>query len=235
MMSKILLYSQKIQRSLAFNIGIVIICTISQHTYAQTYSLQISPASFQLDGQNFDGYSTNFTQPYKEVKKEWWRYVNARTIIFNKKTHLVLTVPAKGKESNEPLKFVSQLHENKSEKQSTLKMALVSEGVPPEQLGRLKKQASSVLKDFKVTYYTALIQPKIEEQELISKKISQKMDKYLLNNSKLQMQIEKKPEQKNELAQQLSSNTSEIEKLQSELNTNQKKLTQYKKELNLIK
>lgn len=234
-MSKDPLYSIKIKQSSVLIIGIVLICMISQQALAQTYSLQITPATFDLDGQNFNGYSTTFVQSYKEVKKEWWRYVNARTIIFNKKTHLELTIPAKGKESNVPLKFVSQLTESPSKKLSVLKMALVTEGVPPVQLGELKKQVKSLLNDFKVTYFTALIQPKIEEQELISKKVSQKMDKLLLNNSKLQMQIEKKPERRNELAKQMTDNTAETEKLQHELNATYKKLAQHKKELTLIK
>ncbi|MEP2023700.1 hypothetical protein, partial [Reichenbachiella sp.] len=182
-------------------ISIMIFCAICGSSFAQTYSLQIVSSNFTLDGQKFEGYATDFVQPYKEVKKEWWRYVNARTIIFNKKTHLVLTVPAKGKEVNEPLKFVSQLKEPSNLKQSTLKVALVKEGVPEDQLNELSNQVKHVLKDFKVTYFTALVQEKINEHELVSKKISQEMDKFLLDNSKLQLRIEKKPEKKNELAQ----------------------------------
>lgn len=206
-----------------------------QYSYAQQYSLKISTVSFSLDEQKYGGYETSFTQPYKEVKKEWWRYVNARTIIFNKKTHLELTVPAKGKETNEPLKFVSQLTENKGKKSSTLRVALIKNGVPEDQLTQLDNQVKYLLKDFKVDYFTKMIQEKIDEQELTVKKISQDMDKYLLDNSRLQLRIEKKPEEKNELALKLKANTDEVEKLQSKLIINQKKLAQHKQELTLIK
>ncbi len=213
----------------------IVIWTSCQHSFAQSYSLKISPISFSIDGQNFNGYTTTFTQPYKEVKKEWWRYVNARTIIFNKKSHLELTVPAKGKETNEPLKFISQLIEKKEKKQSTLRVALVKGGVPDDQLKELDRQVKYLLKDFKVDYFTSLAQEKIDNQELTVKKISQEMDEYLLDNSRLQLRMEKKPEQKNELALKLKANTGEIEKLQAKLTSNQKKLAQYKKELTLIK
>lgn len=211
------------------------ILTMCQRSLAQSYSLKISRVSFTIEGQKFNGYTTTFAQPYKEVKKEWWRYVNARTIIFNKKTHLELTVPAKGKETNEALKFISQLYEKKGKKQSTLRVALIKDGIPDDQLAKLDNQVKYLLKDFKVDYFTALVQEKIDDQEIIVKKISREMDEYLLANSKLQLRIEKKPEEKNLLAQKLKANTGEIEKLQVKLSSNQKKLAQYKKELTLIK
>ncbi len=213
----------------------LIFWTICLNSLAQDYSLEINTTSIMVDGQKFSGYSTAFTQPYKDIKKEWWRYVNARTIIFNKKTHLVLTVPSKGKETNEPLKFMSQLAEPKHNNPSTLKVALIKEGVPEDQLSKLDHQVKYLLKDFKVDYFTTLVQEKIDTQESIVKKISQEMDEYLLDNSKLQLRIEKKPEEKNEIAQKLNANTEEIEKLQAKLSVNQKKLAQYKKELTLIK
>lgn len=234
-MSKTQFFSSKISLWIVRSLIVLIIWTFCQQSLAQSYSLKISAASFAIDGQKFNGYTTTFTQPYKEVKKEWWRYVNARTIIFNKKTHLELTVPAKGKETNEPLKFISQLTEQQEKKQSTLKVALNKDGVPDDQLAELDKQVKYLLKDFKVDYFTTLVQEKIDNQELTVKKISREMDEYLLDNSKLQLRIEKKPEQKNELAQKLKANTGEIEKLQTKLTSNQKKLAQYKKELTLIK
>ncbi|SMD33720.1 hypothetical protein SAMN04488029_1627 [Reichenbachiella faecimaris] len=229
------LFSLTSKRSLICIIGIMTLCGVSLQSLAQVYSLKINTSNFTLEGQIFNGYTTDFVQPYKEVKKEWWRYVNARTIIFNKKTHLVLTVPAKGKDTNEPLKFVSQLIEDKNKNLSTLKLALVKDEVPENQQAQLSNQVKNLLKDFKVNYFTALVQNKINEQEIAGKRISQRMDKYLLDNSKLQLRIEKKPEEKNELTARLKTNTAEIEKLQVKLNANQKKLGQYKKELTLIK
>lgn len=234
-MSIFQLFSSKKKSPILFYFSSLLIWSIASSASAQTYSLRISDTNFTLDGQRFSGYATDFVQPYKQVNKEWWRYVNARTIIFNKKSHLVLTVPAKGKDANEPLKFVAQLTENKQTKQSTLKVALLKEGVPANQVTELSKQVKYLLKDFKVSYFTTLVQAKINHQEQAVKKISQEMDDYLLDNSKLQMRIEKRPDQKAELARKLQANTAEIEKLQSRLATNQKKLAQYKKELTLIK
>ena len=202
---------------------------------AQTYSLTIKSSNLTLDGQSYSGYNTQFIQPYKEVKKEWWKYINARTIIFNYKTHLVLTVPAKGKEVNEPLKFVSQVLENKNSKTTTIKLALVPDNVPDDKKSELSKKAHDLLKDFKVNYFTQIIQCKINTQEQASRKISLQMDKLLLANSKLQSQIERKPEEKNQLAEKLKKNTLQAEKYQAKLNEYARNLSKYKKELTLIK
>ncbi|MEP3388676.1 MAG: hypothetical protein ABJO02_10840 [Reichenbachiella sp.] len=234
-MSKSQFFPIKMNQWIIHSLSLLILWTLSQNANAQSYSLKISPVSFTIDEQSFNGYTTIFTQPFKEVKKEWWKYVNARTIIFNKKTHLVLTVPAKGKETNEPLQFISQLTEQKDKKKSILRVALVKDGIPNDQLTELDKQVRYLLKDFKVDYFTTLVQEKIDIQELTVKKISREMDEYLLDNSKLQLRIEKKPEEKNELAQKLKANTGEIEKLQAKLISSQKKLAQYKHELTLIK
>lgn len=222
-------------RSSIYPLLIFIILCASPPCWSQTYSLAVRSSNFSLDGQNFNGYSTEFVQPFKEVKKAWWSYVNARTIIFNNKTHLLLTIPAKGKEVNEPLKFVTQTIQNKGSKRTSIKLALVTDNVPDDQKTELSKKAHHLLKDFKVNYFTEMIQEKINDQEKISKKISLEMDKLLLTNSRLQMRIERKPEEKNQLAQKLKNNTAEIEKLQSKLNLNNKKLSQHKKELALIK
>lgn len=216
-------------------ISLIIICGGSFSVSAQPYSLTISPISFTIDGQSFDGYTTSFVQPFEEVNKEWWRYVKSRTVIFNKKTHLELTVPAQGKEANEPLKFASQLYEDKKRKQSVLRMALITEGVASGQVAELKKQAQYLMKDFKVNYFTEIVQEKILQEESDGKEISMKMDKYLLDNSKIKARMEKKPEEKTSLSQTLRSNTAKIEKLQAQLHANQKQLTQLKKELTLIK
>ncbi|MEO9806291.1 MAG: hypothetical protein ABJF04_23730 [Reichenbachiella sp.] len=214
---------------------LVIIIWLPAKSSAQRYSLKISSANFNLGGESFQGYSTLFDQSYKEVKKEWWRYVNSRTIIFNKKTHLELTVPAQKRNSNTPLKFVSQLKENKESKSSTLRVALATDGIPDNQIDELKSKVRHLILDFKVGYFTRLIQNKIEVQETTSQKISIEMDKYLLSNSKLQQWIDKKPEDKDKFIEKLATNTRKIEKLQNQLNHEQAQLVKLKKELTLIK
>ncbi len=220
---------------LASCLGIIIIWGIAHESFAQAYSLKVGTETFALGGTSFTGYSTHFTQPHKEVKKEWWHYVNSRTIIFNKKTHLELTIPAHNNKSNTPLKFVSQLTENKGKKYSLLRAALSTDDVPSGQIKELQKQAAHLLKDFKVNYFTQLIQEKIEAKEIASKKISREMGKYLLKNSKLQLWIDKKTEGKEKFIQEITINTGEIEKLQIKLNASQKQLIGLKKELTLIK
>lgn len=201
----------------------------------QQYSLHISSESFTIEGKNYQGYSTHFVQPFKEVKKEWWRYINSRTIIFNKKTHLELTVPAKKKEANTSLQFVSQTIQNKKKDKTIIRMALVTDEVPDTQTQKLSVQAMHLLKDFKVSYYTRLIQEKIEGQELVSKKISMQMDKLLFDNSQLQHWIEKKPDEKAKFIKKLDSNTKSVEALQLKLNASQQEITRLKKELTTIK
>lgn len=220
---------------LAYCICILIMMGNSHDSSGQQYSLSINKATFTLEGAAIDGYSTVFVQPFKEVKKEWWRYVNARTIIFNKKTHLVLTIPAQNKEANAPLKFVSQLIEGKGGKSSVLSMALATDDVPADQQAMLKAKAKHLLKDFKVSYFTKLVQEEIEMQETISKKISMEMDKYLLNNVKLQQWVIKKPAEKDKYLEKMAINTQHIEALQTQLNAEQALLSKRKKTLTQIK
>ncbi|MEO9966472.1 MAG: hypothetical protein ABJF11_11820 [Reichenbachiella sp.] len=215
-------------------IGFVIIISSQKIVVAQ-YSLAVNSSTFTLDEQKFEGYSTSFEQPFKEVKKEWWRYANSHSVIFNKKTHLVLTIPADKRESNSPLKFVSQFIENKNGKTSVLRLALMTDEIPEDQVSDLKIQARNLLKDFKVKYFTRKIQERIKNEEAESKKVSITMDKYLLHNSRLQQWIERKPEEKDKFIEKLAANTKEVEDLQKKLNNRQAELTQLKHELTLIK
>lgn len=215
-------------------LSVSIVLVSATYCFAQQYSLEIVPATFTLEGKNYQGYATTFIQSHKEVKKEWWRYVNRRTIIFNKKSHYELTFPAKRKESNTPLRYISQLIEKKKTKQPVLRMALVPDDIDENQIKALKIQAKYILQDFKINYFTGLIQPKIEKKEKASTKISRKMDKRILRKNKLQQQLEKNPNQKEQFSEKIIMHTKAITLLQQELYTTQQKLVQLKKELSLI-
>jgi len=63
---------------------------------AQDYSLVVSDARVSVDQKALNGYATVFDMPYLLIKKEWWRYIKKRAIIFNHLTYYDLTIPAEG-------------------------------------------------------------------------------------------------------------------------------------------
>ncbi|MCV9387584.1 hypothetical protein [Reichenbachiella ulvae] len=173
---------------------------------AQSYSLTISAASFEIDGKSHSGYRTEFTQPYSEIKKEWWRYVKSITYLYNAKSHYILTIPAKG-DSNTELQFISVLDKT-SNKGAVLKVAPILEGLDEGQVTQFKKELKLLLVDFKIQYFTEMLQEKIEDKEKEIEKLSKELYKQKNDNSS---NLDK-------LNQRLSKSNSELDALKEKLN-----------------
>jgi len=128
------------------------------------YTLKIYNKEFYIDDNGYKGVSTAFLHPYKEVKKEWWRYIKSKAIIFNKVSHYELKVPAKGKEDLTPILMVSTIHEN--EGQTILRIAYKN---PTETLDN--DNLKQLLIDFKISYFTRILETQIKSQEKKSTKL----------------------------------------------------------------
>lgn len=172
-------------------------------TQAQDYSLAISSASFTADGKTFAGYQTSFTQPFKEIKKEWWRYIKTKTYIYNAKTYYILTIPAK-EDSNMELDFISALENSRN--RTYLNVAQVEQGLSSEQQAQLNKDLKNLLIDFKIQYYTDILQTKIDSKEREIKKLSRTL-----------YQQKKKGNSNAQLEQRLTSSHSDLERLKGQL------------------
>lgn len=187
----------------------ILVTTCTLASKAQDYSLSVTSTSFEIDGKSYSGYSTQFTQSYSEVKKEWWRYIKSLTYIYNAKTHYRLTIPAKG-ESNTELEFVSVLDKTAS-KTAILKVSPILEGLDDGQSAQFKKELKLLVVDFKIQYFTEILQEKIKDKEKEVEKLSK------------------------ELYKQKSKGAQNLDKLDQRLSTSNKELDQLKAQLNQIK
>lgn len=196
-------------------------------TSAQTYSLHIGSIQFLLDTTYYSGYETKFVQLNSEVKKEWWRYVKSKAHIFNMKTHYILTVPVEKGTSNVPLKFVSVINLDSLTQASTLRCAIMASDMDDNQQKKVGTELIALMKDFKVHYFTKLIQNEIDVNESATKKISAEMHKYYAENAKL---VEKSQGQST-----IQKNKAKIEDLSVELHQYETELSSLKEKLRLIK
>jgi hypothetical protein len=202
---------------------------------AQAYSLRITQNHFKLDAVDYDGFVTQFSQAHKEVKKEWWRYIKAKALIFNHKSYYELTIPTQKGSSNVPLKFVSQLSEDSISRISSLNCAIINDGMDTNDKKEFDKQLIVLLKDFKISYFTKLIQVEINKNESKAQEISTDMNKYYSSNSKLKVGGEKNPQKKSGYRSIINDNNKKIEALNIELRETETALDGLKNELNRIK
>lgn len=163
------------------SLTLLLIASHSTSLNAQNYSLKVTESHFNAGKQNYQGYSTRFTLPYKQVKKEWWRYIKAKAHIYNHKTHYTLTLPAKG-DANTPVTFVSKL-EKGDYRGPLLMVAPADENLNPQQSTALKKDLKFLLIDFKIEYYTTILQEQIDKQERTNRKISKDLHRLRRRNS----------------------------------------------------
>ncbi|UXP30591.1 hypothetical protein N6H18_09515 [Reichenbachiella agarivorans] len=173
---------------------------------AQNYSLDVYESTLSIGTTHYKGFSTRFTQPYKEVKKTWWKYIRTKAHIFNNKTHYTLTVPPKKGESNTAIQFISVI-ENGSKQQSILTVAPIDAALSAEQLATLRKDLQVLLVDFKINYFTRILQQKIDQQEKDNHKLSKELHKQKNRNS---VASEK-------LLQQLAQGQAHLESLKRDL------------------
>ncbi|PIB34187.1 hypothetical protein BFP72_01450 [Reichenbachiella sp. 5M10] len=145
---------------------------------AQDYSLHVSESTFTINGTQYIGYETAFTLPYKQVKKQWWRYIKKKAHLFNYKTHYELTISGTNEEL--PVKFISQMLETESQG-ALLRLAPTGGDWTTQQVSSLRKDLKVMLVDFKIDYYTGIVQEQIKEQEKENKKTSKSLHR--LKNS----------------------------------------------------
>lgn len=139
---------------------------------AQDLGLKITPSQFSIGEKTYSGYSTNFQYQYSQIKKEWWRYIKRKASFENHKTHYVITFLSDKGESNTNLSFVSVTEDN--EDHTTIKTALANQKINQEH----QSDAKSLLLDFKLGFYTTVVQKKINKSEKAAFKISQNIDLY---------------------------------------------------------
>ena len=112
---------------------------------------------------------------------------------------------------------------------------ILNDGMDSADKKDFDKQLIVLLKDFKISYFTKLIQTEINKNESKAQEISSQMNKYYLSNSKLKASGEKNPHKKSSYLTTINDNNKEIETLNAALRKTEIALTDLKKELNRIK
>ena len=121
------------------------------------------------------GYSTQFLQPGKEVKKAWWRYIKSKAVINNQVTHYDLKFP--GEKGSKDVLAVSIFEANDSTGISTLSVAIRPDSLNSLGFRDLNLELKTMLLDFKVSYFTGILQHQIKSQEKKATQLSVQIQK----------------------------------------------------------
>lgn len=162
---------------IAIVISFTVLIALSHSSFGQYYSLKLTPTQIELDTITLNGYSTLFKQPYKEVKKTWWKYIKSKAIIDNHITYYDLKIPDIDREANTDIYLVSQLNGTDSSEYRTLKLALRTHNLAEEEIESLNQEMKEMLVEFKTAYFVSSLQEKIEGQEKLAIKLSGQLEK----------------------------------------------------------
>lgn len=215
----------------SFIIGVLL--WVSLPSFAQNYSLKTVETSFTIENTAYKGYQTTFDLPLKTVKKAWWKYIKAKASIFNRKTHYELTLAPERGQSNTPFKFISQLEEASNKTSTTLRVAPIKGGMSSSQTQTATKGLNTLIKDFKIGYFTAEIQGQIIKAEAEALTTSSKMGRYYTQNEYLIKKNEKKPN--NKTTSKINQNNAKLTKLKEALKQQEDKRNEWVEKLGRIK
>jgi len=197
---------------------------------AQDYSLVVSDARVSVDQKVLNGYATVFDMPYLLIKKEWWRYIKKRAIIFNHLTYYDLTIPAEG-EANTPIHFASVLTEDTIDHHTTLRLALLEDQEKVDLQGQMK----SLLIHFKISLFSSLLEKNIKSEEKKAAALSQKIDRIDILKEKLELRVEKRPADAEEIRKDITENIQIRKVLSTELDGVNSQLDDLKGQLGNIR
>ncbi len=137
---------------------ILFVClTIIFNGYSQEYDLLIKPAKREINGINYNGYSTSFRIGADELQKIWWRHTKKFGILDNQRGHYILKIPT----SNKNFLPISLIQTTEGADSS----ALIFLAVLDQTNNNFKKQVKDILLEFKVQYYVSDLQQKIVDKE----------------------------------------------------------------------
>lgn len=149
--------------------------TFGQPLARDYYTLKMYNKTFEVEGNTYKGASTALWHPYKEVKKQWWKYIKSKAYLTNHVSHYILKIPNESKEES-PVYLVNTIHEN--EGQTIIRIAYQNQEVADN------KDLKNFLLEFKLTYFTQLLETQIKDQEKTSSKLGSQLDKYIAKSLK---------------------------------------------------
>lgn len=131
------------------------------------FDMEIRRTQETVDEIKYTGFSTTFDLSEDDLQKKWWKYSKSIGIVENMKSHYLVKIPAHEK----GFSSVSLIEKTSGDqKKSTIFLAVLD-----QTNNDYKEQVRNVLQEFKVQYYTGIVQQKIESKE---KKLATVSDEY---------------------------------------------------------
>lgn len=150
---------------------------ISHRVQAQSLGLEVKKTIFTRDSSTYTGYMTTLEFPLDNVKKEWWRYSKKFALLENRKSHYILSIPPKKGKSNTAVKYISVTGLTEKDSLSYLKLALIPGEMNPEERRKSRVQASEILIDFQIHFYSSFVQKDIVKKEKAAIRLSAQVDR----------------------------------------------------------
>ena len=149
---------------------------------AQYYSLKIYKETKSLEGESLNGYQTQFLQPAGQVKKAWWKYIKSKAVISNHLSHYELKFPAGRFEKD--TYALSVFEGNDTIDVSKLFVALKTDSLSSSDIDVLDSEIKSMLMDFKISFFTSILQKQIKDQEKKASQMSGQIEKLRKSKNK---------------------------------------------------
>jgi hypothetical protein len=169
---------------------------ISFSTFGQKkYDTKATSAQLSLEGKTLSGYKASFDFGWEEVRRGWWEYAREFASPLNMKTYYKVTIPSETTDGNVDLLIYTQTTDGKGGTEFFL-------GLENE---KYKKQALTMILDFKKGFYIDDLVEQIEGKQGKADDLSRKYRDAVMETEKQQ------------ILNQLNKLEEEIEQLRAEI------------------
>jgi len=172
------------------------------------FDMNIRKTQETIDEIKYTGFTTSFDLSVEELQKRWWKYSKTIGIVENMKSHYLVKIPAQEKGLS-PVSLIEKSSGNQIK-------AAIFLAVLDQTNNEYKEQVRDVLLEFKVKYYTKIVEREIEKKEEELANISSKYEALLEQAQKSGNTISK--QRQNSLLTNITKLSYELEDLKRSLN-----------------
>lgn len=174
---------------------------ISFSTFGQkSFDTKAAPAQLSLEGKTLNGYKTTFDFGWEKVRRGWWEYAREFSSPLNMKTYYKVTIPSETTDGNVDLVIFTQTTDGNGGTEFFL-------GLENE---KYKKQALTMILDFKKGFYIDDLVEQIEDKQKKADDLSNEYRDAVMETEKQQ------------ILNQLNKLEEEIEQLKAEIKSIEK-------------
>lgn len=123
----------------------------------ERFDMEIRRTQETIGDIKYSGFTTSFGFPVSDIQKKWWKYSKSIGIVENMKSYYLVKIPPREK----GYASVSLIEKTSGdENESSIFLAVLD-----QTLNDYKEQVRDVLLEFKVRFYTDLVEQQIEKKE----------------------------------------------------------------------